>query len=271
MKRIISVALAMVLVVSLASCGKEKQGMTINEDKLIVGMELAYPPFETKDKAGDPIGISPDFAKAFGEYIGKEVEIVNTSWDGLIPSLETNKVDMVMSSMTITDERKDTVDFSEPYANAMLAFLLNKNTDVKNVKELNKKGKVIAVKTGSTGALFADKNLSNAKIVKLADESACVTEVAQGKADGFIYDQLTIYRNNQRNENSTKTLFIKEQKPEQWGVAVKKGNKELQSKLNEFIAKYTKDGGFDKLTDKYLKKEKAAFEAKGFKWFFDIK
>ena len=82
------------------------------KETLTVGMELAYPPFETKDEAGNPTGISADFMKDFGEYIGKDIRIENVSWDGLIPSLQTGKVDMVMSSMTITDERKETVDFS---------------------------------------------------------------------------------------------------------------------------------------------------------------
>lgn len=95
---------------------------------LVVAMELAYPPFETKDADGNPSGVSVDFAKAFGEYIGKDVVIENIAWDGLIPALQTGKADMVMSSMTITDERKEKVDFSEPYANALLALLTNKDS-----------------------------------------------------------------------------------------------------------------------------------------------
>ena len=237
---------------------------------LIVAMELAYPPFETKDDAGNPSGVSVDIAKDFGAYIGRDVQIVDTAWDGLIPSLETGKADMVISSMTITDDRKKEVDFSEPYANAELAILANKASGITSIDDLNQAGKKVAVKTGSTGDLYAQNNLPNAQIISLADESACVTEVAQGKADGFLYDQLTIYRENQNNPDTTVAIFIPFQNVEYWGVAVKKGNTELLDSLNAFIEQYKADGGFDRLTDKYLSNEKAAFDKLGFKWFFDL-
>lgn len=114
------------------------------------------------------------------------------------------------------------------------------------------------------------KNLANANVVRLADESACVTEVVQGKADGFLYDQLTIYRNNQANPDTTSAVFIPFQDPEMWGMAVKKGNTQLKDQLNEYIAQCKKDGEFDRLTEKYLHNEKAAFDSLGFRWFFDF-
>ena len=233
-------------------------------------MELAYPPFETKDEQGNPSGVSVDFMKDFGEYIGKEIRIENISFDGLIPSLQTGKADMVMSSMTITEERKETVDFSEPYANALLAVLTNKDSQITSVDDLNQEGKKVAVKTGSTGYLYAQEHLKNAEIIALQDESACVMEVSQGKADGFIYDQLTIYRNWQNNLDTTNAVFIPFQDVEPWGIAVKKGNTELLDQLNEFIETYREDGGFEELTEKYLSEEKEAFEELGFQWFFDM-
>lgn len=255
-----------------AACGNTQEETTEQKsgEELVVAMELAYPPFETKDENGDPSGVSVDFSRAFGEYIGREVRIENISWDGLIPSLQTGKADMVISSMTITDERKESVDFSDSYANAMLAVLANKDSNISSVDDLNQAGKKIAVKTGSTGYIYAQKHLTNAEIVGLPDESACVTEVAQGKADGFIYDQLTIYRNWKKNEDTTTAIFIPFQDVEKWGVAVQKGDTELLEQLNGFIAKYREEGGFDQLTQKYLSEEKQAFDELGFQWFFDM-
>lgn len=239
-------------------------------DKLIVGMELAYPPFETKDADGNPSGVSVDFAKAFGESIGRTVEIQNIAWDGLLPALQTGMIDMIVSSMTITEERGQVVDFSVPYANAYLAILVNANSGVESMDDLNQAGKKIAVKIGSTGYFFATNNLPNAEVIGLADESACVTEVSQGKADAFIYDQLTIYRNWQQNPDTTKAIFVPFQDVENWGVAVAKGNTELLDQLNAFIPAYYENGGFDELTAKYLADEKAAFDELGFQWFFDL-
>lgn len=237
---------------------------------LRVAMELAYPPFETKDDAGNPSGLSVDFMRDFGEAYSYDVQVENTAWDGLIPSLQSDKADCVISSMTITDERKQSVDFSEPYAMAQLAILANAESGVASIDDLNQAGKKVAVKTGSTGDVYATKNLPNAEIVRLADESACVTEVVQGKADGFLYDQLTIYRNHAANPETTQAVYIPFQDAESWGIAVAKGNDELLSQLNEFIAQSKNNGEFDRLTEKYLAKEKEAFDEYGFKWFFDF-
>ena len=267
-------ALAAAAAIMTGCSGKESSseagGDSQGQEVLTVAMELAYPPFETKDEQGNPSGVSVDFMKDFGEYIGKEIRIENISFDGLIPSLQTGKADMVMSSMTITEERKETVDFSEPYANALLAVLTNKDSQITSVDDLNQEGKKVAVKTGSTGYLYAQEHLKNAEIIALQDESACVMEVSQGKADGFIYDQLTIYRNWQNNLDTTNAVFIPFQDVEPWGIAVKKGNTELLDQLNEFIETYREDGGFEELTEKYLSEEKEAFEELGFQWFFDM-
>ncbi|MEG1291765.1 MAG: transporter substrate-binding domain-containing protein, partial [Lachnospiraceae bacterium] len=225
--RLTLVCVGMVIGTMLLGCGgnndKVSQPKEDRKEKIVVAMELAYPPFETKDIDGNPTGVSADFCKAFGTFIGREVVIENTAWDGLIPSLQTGKADMVMSSMTITEERKESVDFSNPYANALLGILTGKDSGVSSIDDLNETNRKIACKTGSTGYIYAEKNLPNAQLVGLPDESACVTEVVQGKADAFLYDQLTIYRNWKSNENTTKAVFIPFQKSENWGIAVKKG------------------------------------------------
>lgn len=268
--------LLVALCAAAGGCGTPAEGAsapgssTDGARVLRVGMELAYPPFETRDEAGDPTGIAVDFMQEFGEKYGYDILIENTAWDGLIPSLESGKVDAVMSSMTITDERRQSVDFTDPYAMAQLAILANSSSGIGSIDDLNQPDKKVAVKTGSTGDVYATKNLPDAQIVRLADESACVTEVVQGKADGFLYDQLTIYRNHERYPEETRAVYIPFQDPESWGIAVRKGDTKLAGELNEFIADGKENGLFDRLTEKYLKEEKKAFDEYGFKWFFDF-
>ena len=220
----------------LAGCGNAgNAGSAASQEggkTLTVAMELAYPPFETKTDAGEPDGVSVQLIKDFGAAYGYDVVIENTAWDGLIPSLQTGKADCVISSMTITDKRKEAVDFSEPYANAQLAILANANSGIASIDDLDQAGKTVAVKTGSTGDSYATNNLKQASIVRLSDESACATEVAQGKADGFLYDQLTVYRNQKNNPATTKAIYLPFQETEKWGIAVKKGNSELLDQLN---------------------------------------
>ena len=187
-------------------------------------MELAYPPFEGKDAQGNPAGVSVDFMKDFAKSAGKEIKIENIAFDGLIPALLTGKVDMVMSSMTITDERRKTVDFFRSVCQRDARHPdTQKGSGIKSVEDLNQKGRRIAAKIGSTGYLYAQNNLKNAAVTALPDESACVMEVATGKADGFIYDQLTIYRNWQKNPETTEAVFIPFQKVEPWGCCRPQG------------------------------------------------
>lgn len=266
MKKRICLLLAMLLILPAAGCGKEEK----KEEPLVVAMELAYPPFEGKNDAGEPEGISVDLMEDFGEYVGREIKIENTAWDGLIPALQTGKADLVISSMTIRPDREEQVDFSDPYANALLAVLVSKDAKAKSIEDLNQDGKKLAVKSGSTGHLYAESNLKNAELLVLPDESACVTEVAQGNADGFIYDQLTIYRNWQNNLETTDAIFIPFQEPEKWGIAVQEGNRELLDQVNAFLKKYKEEGGYDKLAETYLSEEKKAFDELGFQWFFDL-
>jgi polar amino acid transport system substrate-binding protein len=240
-------------------------------EPLIVGMELAYPPFETKDANGGPSGVSPDFVREFAAYLGRDIQIENIAWAGLIPSLQTGKVDLVMSTMAIRADRAELVDFSDPYANSLLAVLTNKDSDIKTIDGLNQPGRKIAVKNGTSGYFYARDNLTEADLTILDDESACVVEVSQGKADGFIYDQLTIYRNWQSHLDTTSAIFIPFQDVAKWGIAVQKGNSELLGQINDFIKKFRDEGGFDRLTQKYLSDEKAAFDELGFQWFFDLK
>lgn len=263
MKKTTALLLALVLLATLLTgCVDAGQKKTLK-----VGMELAYPPFETKDTAGNPSGVSVDLAKAFAQSMGMEAQIENIAWDGLIPSLQTGKVDVVISSMTITDKRKEQVDFSNAYAKAYLALLVGKNSPVQKAEDLNAAGRVIAVKQGSTGDTYARKNFPNATVNAFDSENACVTEVSQGKADAFIYDQLTIYRNSVQFTDTTRALFIPGQNAEGWGMAFKKGSA-LVEKANAFLKNFTASGGFDTLTGTYLKQEKETFDKLGFAFFF---
>ncbi len=278
MKKQICFLFTLLSAIMLSGCGGHAKtadgGAPSSADSgkpLIVAMELAYPPFETRDDAGEPSGVSVDLMKAFGEYCGREIKIENTAWDGLIPSLQTGSADIVISSMTITKEREELIDFSIPYANALLAILANADSDIASIDDLNQAGKILAVKSGSTGHMYAEKNLPDTQLLVMPDESACVTEVAQGRADGFIYDQLTIYRNWQNNPDTTKAIFIPFQDVEKWGIAVQKGNQDLLDQINAFLADFQEKGGYEELTEKYLAEEKKAFDELHFQWFFDRK
>jgi polar amino acid transport system substrate-binding protein len=236
---------------------------------LKVGMELQYPPFEMSEKDGTPSGISVDLAKALGKYLGRKVVIENIAWDGLIPSLKTKKIDIIISSMTITDKRKKVIDFSIPYAQSDLCILTNPTSGVKTVEDLNQKGKVVAVKKGTTGNIYAIEHLKKAKVLIFDKESSAVLEVIQKRADAFIYDQLTIYRDWENHKNTTVALLKPiTKKPGYWGIALRKNEPKLKAKINKFLKKAKSDGTFDKLAYKYLKDVKKKFVELNIPFFF---
>lgn len=243
--------------------------LVASEKPLIVGMELQYPPFEMSDKEGKPTGISVDLAYALGKYLGREVIIENIAWDGLIPSLKTKKIDIIISSMTVTEQRAKTVTFSIPYAQSNLAILTHTASGVKNAEDLNQKGKKIAVKKGTTGHLYANEHFKNAELLIFDKENAAVLEVIQKKADGFLYDQLTIYKNWEKNKDTTVALLKPFQAtPEYWAAAMAKDNDALKTNVDAFISAAKKDGTFDALSKKYLTEARATFDALGIPFFF---
>jgi len=260
--------ITLIIALTFTACTDENKNKNV-QPTLKVGMELAYPPFEMSTKEGVPSGVSVDMAYALGKYLGREVIIENIAWDGLIPSLKTKKIDIIISSMTITDERKKVIGFSDAYAKSSLAILANNKSNISAIEDLNKVGKTVAVKKGSTGHLYAKDNLKNANVLVFDKESACVLEVVQGKADGFIYDQLTIYKNWVQHKDTTTPILASFQKDfEHWGIALRKDDAELKKSINEFVAQSKKDGTFDKLSYIYLKEARETFDKLNIPFFF---
>jgi len=236
-------------------------------DTLTVGMELAYPPFEMTDESGKPAGVSVDIANELGKFLGKKVMIENTAFDGLIPSLKTGRIDLIISSMTATPERALSVDFSDPYLKTGLCLLVSAKSAIRSIQEADQPGKIIAVKKGTTGQTYAAEHLKNAKVLVLDKEAACVLEVTQGKADAFIYDQMSVFKNWQRNQETTRALLVPFRQ-ESWAVAVRKGNDGLLKQVNAFLTDYRSHGGFEKLGDRWLPEQKEEFKKLGYPFYF---
>ncbi len=244
-----------------AGCG-EKSGSAGKLPDLRVGMELSYPPFEMQDKTGKPDGVGVKLAEALAKNLGRKLTIVPMDFSGLIPALKTNNIDLILSSMTATDERRNSIDFSNPYAFTGLALLVKKDSDVQSVEDLKKPGRTITAKATTTGEGWAIQNLPTAKRVVFEDQTACVLEVVQGRADAFIYDQLSIYEYAKENPDTTRgilTPFVEES----WAIGIAKGNDALREQVNGFLDGFRKDGGFSKLGDEYLSEQKKFLEDSG--------
>ena len=235
------------------------------EPPLRVGMELAYPPFEMRDESGAPTGVSVDLAHALGTALSREVDIQNLPFDGLIPALKTGKIDIILSSMTATPERAQAIAFSDPYLRTGLCLLVGAKTGMQTIADAA--GRTIVVKKGTTGHLYAAKNLRAARVLVLDKETACVLEVTQGKADAFIYDQMSVFTHWRRNAETTRAVLAPFQE-ESWAVGLRQGDDALRAKVNAFIESHRASGGFERLGDKWLPEQKAEFKKLGIPFFF---
>lgn len=237
------------------------------EKPLVVGMDLGYPPFEMRDTAGAPAGVSADLAKALGEYLHRPIQIENIPFAGLIPALKTGRIDLVLSSMTSTPERAQSIDFSEPYLQTGLCLLVGTKTGIQSIADADRKGRTVVVVKGTTGHLYATQKLKSARVLVLDQPATCVLEVVQGKAEAFLFDQMTTLQNWRKNPESTRALLTPFQ-TESWAIGLRKGNDDLRTKVNAFLADFRAKKGFDQLGDKWLAEQKAEFQKLGVPFVF---
>lgn len=261
MLRRLSLMIFASVIAALCGCG-EKNPSPGKGPVLRVGMDLSYPPFEMQDQSGTPDGVSVRLAEALAQKLARPLKIVPMEFSGLIPALKTGNVDLILSSMTATDERRQSIQFSEPYAFTGLALLVGKDSEIQSISDLKSPGRTVTAKASTTGETWAIKNLPGAKRVVFEDQTACVLEVAQGRADAFIYDQLSIYQYAEANRATTRGL-LKPFVEESWAIGIAKGNEGLLEQVNAFLDDFRKQDGFGKLGEQYLKKEKKFLEDAG--------
>lgn len=253
------------LAAGLTQCSPKTDPDTVAP--LVVGMELNNPPFELRSPQNEPDGVSVRMSEALAKKLGRPLEIADIGWDGLIPALNAGKIDLVISSMTNTPERAQTIDFSDGYVTNGLCMLAGKDTAINSVEDLKTGEPKIAVKLSTTGHLWAKDALPNANLILLDDVANCALEVAQGKADVFIYDQVSIFRFWQEHPETTRPI-LEPIRSETWAIALKKGNDTLRTQVNDFLKEFREAGEFDVLAEQYMAEEKAAFEERGVPFIF---
>lgn len=235
--------------------------------QLVVGMDLSYPPFETIDENGKPAGISVRIAQALADYLGRPLRIENIPFVGLVPSLQNGRIDCIISSMTDTPERRESIAFSDPYLSIGLAMLTGVKTNITGPTDIDRPERTLVVRQGTTGELWARTNLKAAKVLSVEKENSAVLEVIQGKADAFIYDQMSVWQNWKKNQETTRAILTPLQK-EHWAVGVRKDNEELRLRINDFLKDFRDRGGFQKLGDEFLGEQKEAFRKENIPFYF---
>jgi len=221
---------------------------------LRVGTEPGYMPFELTNQKGEIIGFDVDMAKRMAKAMGVKLELVSTAWDGIIPALLTKKFDIIMSGMTLTQERNMKINFAEPYIVIGQTILLRKALagQVKSYKDLNNSKYKVGSKLGTTGEQATKRMVPKAKYISYETEQEGVLEVVNGKIDAFIYDMpynaAAIAQRGQGKIVHLDKPFTYE--PLAW--AVRKGDFDFVNWLNNFMNQVKNDGTYERIYHKWF-------------------
>ena len=233
------IMLVTVFMLTMACGSKSADG----KKKYTIGIDTSFPPFEYK-KDSKYTGIDIELLQAIGKLEGFEVEFKPMDFGGLIPALQSGQLDGVIAGASITEERKKSVDFSDPYYESGLVALVNKgNSTIKTVKD------------GTAGAKFAEDNLKGKATIRVFEDSASTLKaVENNQADAAFEDYPVIAYTIKVNPNLNVKIGTEKLTNNEYGFMVKKGeNKELLEKFNKGLKTLKENGEYQKIVDKYTK------------------
>ncbi|MCF2625003.1 basic amino acid ABC transporter substrate-binding protein [Fusobacterium perfoetens] len=246
MKKALKVLSILMLMLVFVACGGEKKAA---EEKapIYVGTNAEFPPFEYLD--GDKIvGFDIDFINAIGKEMGREIIVKDMSFDGLLPALQTKKVDVVVAGMTATEERQKTVNFSQPYYSANQVIIVPEgNTTIADFNDLN--GKKVAVMLGFTGDVVVSE-MPGVEVERFNAAYAGIMALQSGKVDAVVLDSETA--NNYVAKNSGLKIAEGKGESEDYAIAVRKEDSQLLEEINAAIDKIKADGTFSEIIEKHF-------------------
>lgn len=246
----------------LSACGNKENHTESNsntqsdaERTYVVGTNAEFAPFEAKDANGQLEGFDIDLIQAMAKAGNFKITFKDQPWDSLFASLNNGDFDLLASAVTITDDRKKTMEFSEPYFEITQVVLVPEDKHIQSVEDLKNMNR-IGVVTGNTGDLAAQKILgaTSPKIARFESLPLVIKEVESGGVDAVISDSAVIgnYIKNNSSKNFT-TVTVPDFEVEHYGLVVRKDNTELQQKLNDALKKVRESGEYDKIFHKYFK------------------
>lgn len=219
----------------------------------IIALNAGYPPFETVGEDGKPQGFDIDLANEVAKDLGVKLEIKNVKWDGIIGVLRTGKADAIFSGMSVTEERKAVVLFSEPYFNVGQVVLKRKGDErIKSHTDLNDPKFTIAVEASTTGEQACKKVLPKAKLLRLEKvDQACVALI-QNKADAVVFDNAFLLDFVNRREKDDVEGIWKQFTFEDIAVAMRQDSPKLQAAVNKTLKRLRESGKLTELLVKHF-------------------
>lgn len=262
-KKIGMFVLALSIFIIIAGCGNktttaenggaDSSASSPSPKEYIVATDANYAPFESITTENVLVGFDIEVMKAVADKAGIKIKIVNTPWDGMFLTVVNGDRDILISAITITDERKKEMDFSDPYFEANQLIAVKKDSTVAKFEDL--KDKVVGVQTGTTGDIVVMKLLGDdsTKIKRFDTTPLALKELENGGVNAVVADNGVVVNYVQNNsDKGFKTVSDESFEKENYGIVVKKGNKELLDKINEGLKKIKEDGTYEEIYKKFF-------------------
>jgi len=253
LKKILGLALAGAMVMGMmTACGSSSSKK--NSDTLVMATNATFPPYESVS-GDDIVGIDVDIANAIAKKLGKKLKIEDVSFDSIIAGVQNDKYDFGMAGMTVTDERKKNVDFTESYAKAVQVVIVKEDSDIKSIDDISSKNK-IGVQQGTTGDIYASDTVENGgygedAVTKYNSGPDAVQALLSDKVDCVIIDNEPAKAYVAANQGLK--ILDSSFADEEYAICVKKGNSQLKNDINKALKELKDDGTIDKIVSKYIK------------------
>ncbi len=249
-KKLVGLLVTMGIVTSMVACGSKESGTSSTSEKkqLIMATNPEFPPYEFRD-GNKIVGIDAEIAEAIAKDLGMELKIEGMEFDSIILAVDSGKADIGVAGMTVTEDRKENVDFTDSYATSTQVIIIKEdNKDITKPEDL--KGKEVGVQTGTTGDLYVSEK-EEITVSRFSKGMEAVQSLTQGKIDAVVIDREPA--KEFVKENKGIKIVDKEYTKEDYAIAVKKGNTELVNKINASLKKLKESGELQKIVDKYIK------------------
>ncbi len=250
-KKIVLTGLILAMAISTMACSKKdaQTSGTADSDTLVMATNAEFPPYEYLD-GSDFKGIDIEIAQAIADDLGKELVIEDMAFDSIITAVQSGKADIGLAGITSTPERLENVDFSDTYTTATQVIIVKKGSDITTVDGLE--GKIIGVQLGTTGDIYAD-DVKDATVERYNKGFEAVQALSQGKIDAVIID--TEPAKVFVSQSDDIEILDEEFTVEEYAIAIKKGNEELQKQINESLDKLKESGELQTIIDKYINED----------------
>jgi arginine/ornithine transport system substrate-binding protein len=225
--------------------------------KVRIGTEGAYPPFNYMSPDGQIVGFDVDIAMALCERMQVDCTLVQQDWDGMIPALLAKKYDAIVASMSITDERRQKVEFTKKYYQTPGRFVAKKGANFDISKE-GLAGKKVGVQRATTHDSFLTDNFGDSEIVRYASQDEANLDLVSGRVDLLLADSVTLSESLLKTDQGKEFEFVGPAYADpKWfgygvGIALRKADTDLRDKFNEAIDAIRADGTWDKIAQKYF-------------------